>query len=286
MIPVKTPIPPYAVTDGTYWPDGLGTIPLPVEFPDNGSAYVVITISGASAGDSLDTLTVGGIDILGGPVPMVAGDDDQSADDIVSQVDTTTSGLFDGTVASNGMVVVYRTDGIGNGSGMEYTATTSNGTTINVVQCRWVLQELGNTGDGTYYLMDALDPGNAIPDITTLLSLVPGQWLYLPQFHTIHKVLAFDLAGLGPLSSDWGTHVSLSLHPAPATSPATLYPVVQLPPMIGGLTVRNTGGSAAVLDGFNFAPGGEFDRSIQGQVLYKPVTYDSSGTQLAISTNG
>jgi hypothetical protein len=286
MFQVKTPIPPYAVTDGTYWPDGLGTIPLPVDFPDDGSAYVVITISGASAGDSLDTLTVGGIDILGAPVPMVAGDDDQSADDIVTQVDTNTTGLFTGTTAANGMVVIYRTDGVGSGTGIEFTATTTNGTTMSVAQSRWVLQELGNTGDGTYYLLDALDPGNAIPDITTIISLVPGQWLYLPQLHTLHKVEAFDLAGLGSLSSDWGTHVSIKLSPPPATSPATLYPVVQLPPMIGGLTVRNTGGSSALLDGYNFAADGEFDRSIQGQVIYKPVTYDSSGTQLAISTNG
>lgn len=286
MIPAKIPVPPYAVTDGTYWPNGLGTIPLPVNFPDNGGTYIVITISNASGGDSLDTLVFGGIDLLGGAVPMVAGDDDQSADDIVAQVLANTGGDFDGTAAASGMTVIYRADGHGSGAGLSYTATTGAGTVISAVATRWVLQEFGNPGDGTYWLLDALAPGVYIPDITSFSSLEPQQWLYLPEFHTLHQVVAFSLAGLGLLSSDWGTHVFVQLTPPPGTSPTTLYPVMVMPPMIGGITIKNTGGVDGEINGYNFESTDIFDRSSQGQLLVTPLTYDSTGTQFAISTNG
>lgn len=285
MIQNRPPQPPrYGRTDGTYWPDGKGTIPLPVDYPDNGGTYIVIDISNASAGDSLDTLVFHGIDLLGGAVPMVAGDDAQSADDIKTAVETQTSSVFDG-VANAGHLVIYRADGTGSATtGFSYTATTSNGTVLSVVQTRFVVEEAGTTGDGAYYLMDAFNPGGQLVDINTVQSLQPGQWLYFPQFHTLHKVV--QMAGAGDASAgEYGFQVFLKLDPVPATSTATEYPVVQMPPQFQAVTLVNDGRANGILDGASIPSSQGFDRSGQGRTIAWPMTYDSTGTSFSIILN-
>lgn len=285
------PTPPYAVTDGTYWPDGKGTIPLPVLYQDNGAAYVVIDLSTVDGADSIDSINFNGIPVLATPVTFTAGDAAATAADIAAQVATDTSLVFLGDVTGNAAsarLVIYRDLAV-NGlkraqPSFSYTATISN-TTIFVSDARYVVEQAGAApGDG-YYIMDALDPGVRVADISTVQSLAPRQWLYLPQFHTLHKVTEMFVTGGGSLSATWGTHVFVRLDPAPGTSASAEYTAVQMPPQVGGLTVVNNGGADGVLNGQPFEAGAEFDRSILGRQLREPITYDSSGTQYAISTN-
>lgn len=309
MNQVKVPIPPYAVTDGSYWPNGLGTIPLPINLPDDGRTYIVITIANASAGDSLDTLVFNGADLLGGSVPMVAGDDDQSADDIVTQITANTSGSlageFTGTAAAGGMVVIYRDDtSSGLWSGFSFTATTANGTIISVVPTKWVLEEAGTYPDGIYYIKNALDPGVltvepeppvANPNIRTPpvgptvfwspVSLAPELWLYVPSTHTLHKIVWLQVTGGAPLSATFGTHNMVLLDPPLPITIAGTVPFMVMPSSIAAPFIENTGGAAGLVNGVNFPTGQVFDRSHFPQTLGRPLTYDSMGTQYTIITN-
>lgn len=286
---VKTP--PYAVTDGTYWPSGEGTIPLPVVYPDNGSSYIIITLSTVAGADSIDSITFNGFPVLSTPVTFTAADAAATAADIAAQVATDTSNVFLGTVAGNAgsaTLVIYRDLAVNPynrlPASFSHTETIST-TTFRIVNERYVMEQAGaNPSDG-YYLMDALDPGVNVADITTVQSLAPREWLYLPEFHTLHRITEMYVAGLGSLSLTWGTHVFVRLDPVPSTLPATQYLVLQMPPQVGGVTIVNNGGADGVLNGQPFVDGAEFDRSINGRMLREPLTYDSSGTQFAISTN-
>lgn len=282
MNPVHVAPPAYAVTDGTYWPSGQGTIPLPVIFPDDGGTYVYIQISGAAGGDSLDTLFFNGVDLLANAVPMVGGDDNQSALDVLAEIEATTSNVFTGTV-TGGTLVVYRDDGGSGvaGGGVQFTATTGAGTSISIVSARWVVEEAGSPG--RYYLMDALDPGVNIVDISTFYSLVTGMWLYFPDAHELCKVTSLKVTGGGLLSADFGTHVLLNLDPVPTTAPATQYIVQLMPPQLAGVTVENIGGAPGEIDNATFIDGQVFDRSIRSRQLSRPLLYDSSGTMFAIT---
>lgn len=302
MTPRHPPIPPYAVTDGTYWPNGRGTIPPRIQLPDDGWTYIVIDISNATAGDSLDALIFNGIDILGASVPMVAGDEDQSADDIVTQIEATTANVFVGTAASGGRVVISRdNDGSGIAGTSYFTATTTNGTTISVVFTRWLIEEAGTHPDGKYYILDALDPGGRTiyPEYQEPTLVPPsgpfrtapwttfadGLWIYMPEFHTVHMIKHHEMMGGGGLSGTWGTHLFVTLEPAlPSTTSAQLpFEVIGTAPQ--GIVVANTGGADGELNGYNFPDGAVFDRSQFPQALNRPVTYDSSSTQYTITVN-
>lgn len=305
MIQVKTPVPPYATTNGTYWPNGLGTIPLPINLPDDRRTYIVITVANATAGDSLDTLVFNGIDLLGGAVPMVAGDEDQSADDIVAQIVTNTAGVFNGTAASNGQVIIYRdNDGIGQWIGTTFTATTSNGTILNVVETKWVIDEAGTYPDGTYYILNAFDPGVETvepaytqPSTTQMIlpsgpfpawspvSLVPGLWIYVPSTHTLHQIVRQQLMGGSGLSATFGTHLFVVIEPPLPSTITTPIPFRAMPGPVPGLRVENSGAAAGVFNGQPFPADQVFDRSIRPQRLDVPVTYNSTGTAYTIITN-
>lgn len=303
MIPVKTPIPPYATTDGTYWPDGKGTIPLPVDFPNDGSTYVVVTVSNATAGDSLDTLVFAGIDLLGGAVPMVNADDDQSVDDIVTQIDTNTAGSFTGAAAVNGVSVVYRVDlgETGSVGPLTYTATTGAGSVITIVATRIVIGEADTFPTDRYYIMDALDPGvntldpefvaptflpTAGPSRTwSWQSIVTGMWIYAPLSHTLHKITRLQMMGGSGLSTTFGTHLFVVLDPPLPATIADPVPIRLMMGTVSGLRIENVGGVDGLLDGHNFPSLSVFDRSIAPQMLQNPLTYDSSGTEYTIVTN-
>lgn len=292
MNAVRTPV--YSRTDGTYWPSGQGTIPLPVKYPDNGESYVVINLSSASGADSLDTLVYAGIDLLGGAATFTGADAQQSLDDVLAQVQAQTSNVFDGTVTGNAgaaRLVIYRADGLNPGgsmvnTGIQYTATTGGGSVLAINNARWVMEQAGTTPEDGYYIMDALDPGVNVADITTIQSLANFNWLYLPTLHTLHRVTQMYVAGGGAQSATHGTHVFVRLDPPPATSASTEYVVLQMPPQIGGVTVKNVGGAPGEIDGQLLADGDSFDRSVFKQSLDRPVTYDSTGTSFAITTNG
>lgn len=295
------PIPPFATTNGTYWPNGVGTIPLPYNFPDDGSTYIVITVGSANVADSLDTLVWGGTDILGGAVTMITGDDDQSADDIVTQITTFTAGIFIGTAAANGQVVISRTDGRGVSGALVYTATTGGGTTFSITATPWVIDEAGAFPDGGYYILDALDPGvktvypePVAPTFTDPagpirpwppVTITNSQWLYLPGTHTMHQVVLQTMMGGSGLSAKYGTHLFVTLEPPlPSTITApVVFRVMPMPP--AGLTIKNTGGANGLLNGYTFINGDTFDRSQFPQLVGKPLTYNSTGTTFTITVN-
>lgn len=281
---MMNPVPPYAITDGTYWPDGQGTIPLPIIYPDNGGTYVVVDISGAVGGDSLDTLVFNGVSLLTNPVPMVAGDDNQSALDVLAEVETTTSNVFTGNV-TGGRLVINRADGNGlQAGGVQFTATTGGGTTITALPTRFVIEENGPVA-GTYYIMDALDPGVNVADTLTWATITSYMWVYIPALHSVHQLLSYRLAG-GPLPlAATGAYFHVRLEPAPATSPATQYVIQLLPPALAGVNIKNIGAAAGDVNGMTFIPGQEFDRSVSPRTLNRPITYDSTGTSFAITMN-
>lgn len=281
---MMTPVPPYAVTDGTYWPNGQGTIPLPIIYPDNGGTYVVVDISGAVGGDSLDTLVFNGVTLLTNPVPMVPGDDNQSALDVLTEVETTTSNLFSGTV-TGGRLVINRTDGNGLATGgVQFTATTGGGTTITAVPARFVIEENGPV-PGTYYIMDALDPGVNVADTLSFATIITYMWVYLPELHTVHQITSYRVAG-GPLPlAAQGAYFHARLDPAPATTPGTQYIMQLLPPALAGVNIKNIGGAPGEINDAVFDDQQEFDRSITSRQLLRPITYDSTGTTFAITMN-
>jgi hypothetical protein len=272
---MNLPQPPqYGVTDGTYWPDGPGTIPLPVRFPDDGGTYIILTVASAGAGDSLDSLIFGGVELLAAPVAMTAGDDTQSATDIGDALDPLE---FD-YVQNAGRIVIRRIDGIGGTGEFSFAYTNGSGTVITAYDTRWVLEESGGASDGTYWLMDAYDPGVNVVDITSFFTLATDGWLYFPQLHTLHQIKSAAIAGGGLQSATLGTHVSIRLYPVPATSAATEYPVKAIPPMIRGVKVSNLTNVQGLLDGAPLIQNSPFDR------LYarNPMTYDSTGTEFSI----
>jgi len=310
MIPAKTPMPPYATTDGTYWPDGKGTIPLPVDFPNDGSTYIVITVSNASAGDSLDTLVFAGVDLLASPVPMVAGDEDQSVDDIVAEIGTTTSGDFIGAAAIGGVAVVHwaATDLVATEGPLSYTATTGSGTIITIVATRLVITPASAAaGNKTYYLLDALDPGvttiepefyvpaNAYaytqppvdPRTWSIVSILQGAWLYIPATHTLHNVRTQTVMGDSGLSLKFGTHLFVELDVAipTLTTPGDTLPIRIVTSASQGLRIDNTGGASGEIDGHTIVATGTYDRSQFPQQVRKPITYDSTGTEFTIIVN-
>ncbi len=281
---MMNPVPPYAVTDGTYWPDGKGTIPLPVAYPDNGGTYVVVDISAAFAGDSLDTLVFNGTPLIGAPVSMTNADPTQSCADILTEVETFTGNVFSGNVVG-GRLVINRTDGKGfDTGGVQYTATTTNGTVISILPARWVLEQNGPDA-GIYYLLDALDPGSNVADTTTWATVTSNAWVYLPEFHSLHQIISWRVAG-GPIPlATVGAYWHCRLDPAPATSPGNQYVVQLMPPALAGVNVRNIGAAPGDVNGAPLVVGQEFDRSIASRQLKRPVTYDSTGTSLAITMN-
>jgi hypothetical protein len=266
----------------------------------------VINISNASAGDSLDSLSFAGVVLVDTPVPMVAGDDDQSVDDIATAIDTETAGSFTAGAAANGQVTVYRADleEVGSVGSLSYTATTTNGTVISIVATRWVITPASAAaGNKTYYILDALDPGvttiepaytppTYLPPATDLrtwsiASVLQGGWLYIPSTHTIHKVLAQSVMGGSGLSATFGTHLQVTLDVAIPSSfaPGDYLPLRVITGAAQGLTVQNIGGATGVLNGQTFIGGQIFDRSQFPQMLRTPITYDSSGTTYAITAN-
>lgn len=281
---MMTPVPPYAITDGTYWPNGKGTIPLPVVYPDNGGTYVIVDISAAFGGDTLDTLVFNGIDLLGGAVAMVAGNDNASALAVLAQVEANTAMLFSGNVVG-GRLVINRTDGMGIATGgVQFTDTVPGGTAITAVATRWVLEQNGADA-GVYHLLDALDPGVNVADTLTWTTVTSNAWVYLPAFHSVHKLVSWRVDG-GPLPlAALGAYWHTRLEPIPATVPGTQYVVQLLPPALAGVNIRNIGGAAGEVDGYNFINGQEFDRSIASRQLLRPITYDSTGTSFAITMN-
>jgi hypothetical protein len=232
---------------------------------------------------------------------MITGDDDQSADDIVTQITTFTAGVFIGTAAANGQVVISRTDGRGVPGALVYTATTGGGTTFSITATPWVIDEAGAFPDGGYYILDALDPGvktvypePVAPTFTDPagpirpwppVTITNSQWLYLPGTHTMHQVVLQTMMGGSGLSAKYGTHLFVTLEPPlPSTITApVVFRVMPMPP--AGLTIKNTGGANGLLNGYTFINGDTFDRSQFPQLVGKPLTYNSTGTTFTITVN-
>lgn len=287
MKPIHIAPPVFGQTDGTYWPDGQGTIPLPNVFPDDGNTYLVIDISLADAADTITDIFFNGTQVMSTPVTMTAADAEASANAILTAIETDTTLAFSGTVvgdATAARLVVARQDGIGNAGGTTSFGRVTAGTTVfTMVATPWVIRENGTHGDGTYVLLNALSPGTLPALVKEWSTISIGQWLYFPDLHTLHQITHMEISFL--TGDDWGTAVDLTLAPVPGTLSGTDYPILQMPTQLPGVKVANTGGTDGDLDGYVFPSTDVFDRSVLGQTLTRPITYDSSGTSYSISTN-
>lgn len=280
-----------ASTEANVWPR-------PINYGDDGKTAVTIKIVTAAAGDITALNMSAGVfgsasdyEAITAPVALTAGDETQSVLDIAAAVNP---GFF-ANAFGNMLCVSRDTDGRGfldlpaNFS----TVTFSNAnSTVVVAETRYVISMNGSiVGNGCFHLQDAAFPLTVAPplpdpDAGTCPTSIPysikvGTWVWLPDFRTIHEITKLrEVVATAP-QMVYGRQDpvawTMELSPAPTVNPGELYAIIPIPPINTRVSVMNTGGAPAIVDGHAMAPSTE---AKEWKHRKTPLHYDPSGSIL------